>query len=173
MNKIILILIVLCILNFNGYSQKKDLQLAIKKWEGLWKGLSGNDSLNLYIIQTVGPAEIDIKDKNYIGLYGWHSIKSKSKVIESSIESSSKTWNSKVTITGGYKHLSDSVHFVIQDLTRNMLLGSYLILINENEAILRTWMKETWRLDGRKYPEGQSFPKEIYLIRSPISREIL
>ena len=170
MKKIISTLIVIYACNLSGYSQQNDMDLATKKWEGLWKGLNGNDSLTLHIIQALGPAEKDLKDKNFVGMYGWHAIKRYSEIIESSLSDGSFKWNDSCTITGALNGTSDTLHLVIKDITRNRLLGAYLILQRDNVAILQTWLKETWRLDGKKYPEGQSFPKEIRLTKFPFRK---
>lgn len=165
MKKILLTLLYCCLTIVASYAQESKVSTAVQRWQGMWKGVADGDTTTLYLIQTVGPAEQDLKDKNFIGIYGWHSIKQKGRVIESSIDNVSNKWNDKVTVTAGYKHLSDSLHLIINDLTRNMLLGADMILLNENEAILKTWMKETWRNDNKVYPSGQTFPQEIRLFR--------
>lgn len=164
MKKIFLALLVLYFGVSAIYAQQTETSLAKQRWQGEWQGVAGSDLITLYIIQAVHPAEKEFKEE-VIGLYGWHSIKQKGVVVESSIENSSDQWNDRVTITSRYKHLSDSIYLVIKDITRNNLLGAYMILINENEAILKTWMKENWRNDGKEYPDGQTFPKEIRLVR--------
>jgi hypothetical protein len=167
MKKICLMLIVFSLYNLSAHSQESDLQSSINKWKGLWKGLSGNDSISLHIIQTVGPAEKDVyNNRNFVGMYGWHAIKKDAVITESSLPHVSDTWNESCTITGALSGISDTLHLVIKDLTRNRLLGAYLILKKDETAVLQTWMKETFRADGKTYPEGQSFPKEISLVRA-------
>lgn len=170
MKKIISILILFCVYNFNVYSQTKDQNPVIQKWEGLWKGQYRNDSITLHIIHAISPAEKDIKDKDYIGIYGWHIVKKDSEVVESSLSYISVDWNDSCTITGAINGTSDTLHLVIKDITRNRLLEAYLISQKDNLAILQTWIKETWRVDGIKYPEGQSFPKKIWLTKFPIEK---
>lgn len=165
MKHLIIIITIIFISFCNVYCQETEIQSAVNKWQGIWKGKHGNDSVILHIIQTVSPAEKDIKINNYIGMYGWHTIKSKKEIIESSQTFTSTKWNENCTITGALNGTSDTLHLVVKDITRNRLLGAYLISKKDNVTVLKTWLKETWRNDDKVYPEGQTFPREIVLIR--------
>lgn len=167
MKRIFILIITVMALMPKTHSQVPDeyLKDAIKKWQGVWQGVNGKDTLTFYIIQSSHPGEKMLKDNNYVGLYGWHKIIQKSKIIESTLEYSGNSWNDKCSLTGSYKKTDNKLSVVLNDITRNRLVGGDLVLLDENKAILKTWLKEVWRKNNEKYPTGQTFPKEIKLQR--------
>jgi hypothetical protein len=81
------------------------------------------DSLVFQLINTTGPVEKEIKKPDYLGIYGWHTIKNRAHIVESSKQYADTVWYNYCTITSAYMNVADSLYLVIKDITRNRLLG--------------------------------------------------
>jgi hypothetical protein len=171
MNRILILILVIYNLSAAAQPSKELAEEAKAKFAGKWIGLSGGDSLTIYLIQTVSKMEIVSPPKpvDTIALfYGWHQISRNMTVIESTLDSQASDLRNGFSVIGVYKKSNNKISLILKDLTRNISLEGEFQLFGQNKAILVTRLKEVWRNDDKRYQEGQTFPKEIQLIRQPI-----
>jgi hypothetical protein len=144
---------------------QKTLNEAKSTWQGIWQGVNGKDTITIYITHTKHPKETFSERRTFVSLYGWHRIVQDGVVVENSSKSTNTSWNAESTVSCAYHGVDKNLSILVKDITRNRLLDGEMIFLKSNKAILKTQLKETYRNDDKVYPEGQTFPKEIKIIR--------
>jgi hypothetical protein len=166
MKKILFIKLFLLCINSLVAQQTNNLAKEAKQtFEGCWTGVVNNDTITLVLLQTSSMMEKIQPVDSIVYLYGWHKISNNDKIIENSLNSKSYDLDKGFTIILSYKAGRKSFDIGLRDITRNRLLEGRIEVINVNEFRLTTWLKEVWRNDNKKYPDGQTFPKVITMRR--------